>query len=246
MVCLPSPPLSQNCVSYWGNSMGKFSMSRWDDFVSQHAIILFFQWLSHVKIGYTLRGPYWCRKTISGVNIIVNTDLSTIIKTNTTHSFQANLTHVCSGMQGNKKCAPQWHLQCVTCVLLIWLFCIHVCTCVSRVEVRCVCVCVSVALRLSHHDSPLIRPDRCYYIEMRAVMYASVMWTCPLLLDGTWRFSLLWHVWGKNKVPTLCMKCGLWSIMKPHKYISWGHWWKVVHQILKIFQSANKPGVSFI
>lgn len=48
-----------------------------------------------------------------------------------------------------------------------------------------ICVCVSVALRLSHHGSPLIRPDRCYYIEMRAVMYASVMWTCPLLLDGT-------------------------------------------------------------
>lgn len=45
-------------------------------------------------------------------------------------------------------------------------------------------MCVSVAFRLSHHGSPLIRPDRCYYIEMRAVMYASVMWTCPLLLDG--------------------------------------------------------------
>lgn len=44
--------------------------------------------------------------------------------------------------------------------------------------------CVSAALRLSHHGSALIRPDRCYYTEMRAVMYASVMWTCPLLLDG--------------------------------------------------------------
>ena len=73
------------------------------------------------------------------------------------------------------------HVPCYMCFvdLIILSARVTICVCV------CVCVCVSVALRLSHHGSPLIRPDRCYYIEMRAVMYASVMWTCPLLLDGT-------------------------------------------------------------
>lgn len=111
----------------------------------------------------------------------------------------------------------KWNLTCVMCKMLcLPCGCILLDSIISHVYMHicvtfaCMPVCVC-SLRLSHHASLLIRPDRCYYIEMRAVMYASVMWSCPLLLDGTWRFSLSWRVWEKNKVPTLSLKCGSWG-----------------------------------
>lgn len=111
------------------------------------------------------------------------------------------------------------------------------------------CVCVQCS-QTKPSWLPLIRPDRCYYIEMSAVMYASVMWTCPLLLDGTWRFSLLWHVWKKKAEPstnTLAWSAAhkvSWSLMKPHEHTSWRHWHKVTRCILPFSQSANKSDVS--
>lgn len=80
-------------------------------------------------------------------------------------------------------CCSGAPIACYMCFVDLIIFCMHNHVC--EMKCTCVCVCVSVALRLSHHGSHLIRPDRCYYIEMGAVMYASVMWTCPLLLDGT-------------------------------------------------------------
>lgn len=123
------------------------------------------------------------------------------------------------------------HVYHVDVFCWILLFPMYICT--YAWPFACTPACVR-SLRLSRHASPLIRPDRCYYIEMRAVMYASVMWSCPLLLDGTWRFSLSWRVRGKNKVATLSLKCG-WARGSPvpsrHGTFSWRRPHKVSRHI---------------
>lgn len=143
-----------------------------------------------------------------------------------------------------RKCGfTLWLISHVTSVLLFWLFlCAYVYDFVSS---ECIRVCVRPP-GLSHHPSPLIRLDRCYYIEMRAVMYASLMWTCPLLLDGTWRLSLSWRVCEKNNVPTLCLKYGPWDTMKRPKHISLRRCRKVTRHISKFPKSAYKSDVRSI
>lgn len=122
----------------------------------------------------------------------------------------------------------------VPCILLIW-FC---------GRVTCVGVCVHIFSLTK--PSCLIMLDRCYYIEMSTVMYASVMWTCQIVLDGTWRFLLSWRVLEKNKVPTLCLKyCSRGTAKRPHQ-ITRRHCWKVTRHILKFSRSANKSDVSSI
>lgn len=142
-------------------------------------------------------------------------------------------TSTCCQIQIDTLYVPHVYHVDVFCWIL--LFPMYICT--YAWPFACTAACVR-SLRLSRHACPLIRPDRCYYIEMRVVMYASVMWSCPLLLDGTWRFSLSWRVRGKNKVATLSLKCGRARgnpVLSRHGTLSWRRPHKVSRHIFFFF-----------